>query len=265
MQSQVNSTSTEESLTSHPIKSLLDFINPCMICHADIPVIPVEMKCFNCLRDGKCLYRVCMDCCREYLKLNKPKIRRIAHFEDGRSDSTVKCLTCPNRVNLELINSFMAYRIDWFLINIIDKYHPKNFNCDRCNDFKGSQKDILHHYKNTCSKRVVKCNWCDFLYKSDELTSHLLNCRNAPRCYYCKNVMIDSSHQGECPQRVLRCGYCNEGIFSKDFQEHIQRHSSEIDIRYEKVISNSNQPGVDTGSMVISPEGEIQVFVVGGI
>ncbi len=137
----------------------------CLIC-MNIPDIPVILK-ENC--GGECCFGkkkqlFCLTCTRDYFNLNTPKSERTY---------TLKHIICSKRVNPQHLNAEKTYTVkDGYVFDILDKKHPESIYCRRCEMRFKSRIELRSHQVAECSKRSVKCTFCDYMSIPNDLLEH---------------------------------------------------------------------------------------------
>lgn len=224
----------------------------CLICHDPVRV-PVQLTCFPCQRgDGgkSCndMTRICLECARTYLELDKPFFAR---------RTCIKCLTCDATTNPYNLKTEDAYRKDYLFMSLDAKTDYQCFHCA----FSGSQSDLEKHVHSDCIYRYTVCNGrgdegrcclpyrvcdrkehqskcpfftfctqCEDYVPKDEYSSHIQIQHSHRQCLYCQaSFPIDSeewcTHVVECEWRPILCKLCtNRPVRRKEYLAHLQSH-----------------------------------------
>lgn len=229
---------------NHPHSVPFDPIE-CSICLETVRV-PVGFECFPCERKpGKAscnsVRRACILCAREYLKLNKPPMKR---------PTEKKCLVCPATCNpRHLAQGDAAYRKDFMYMAIDKRSDYPCFYDDKGCAFTGTQNDLDRHMHGECEYRWTPCV-CGALYRVYQAADHFRSCcmyQECPVCrewvlenelsehrklihhqFVCPNVGCDhvgASEQHEaCPYQLLSCEACHQPYPRKDAVRHWKDH-----------------------------------------
>lgn len=235
----------------------------CYICH-DRVRIPVRFTCFPCPKTNQpscnSMIRVCIQCAKEYLQLNKAVAKRTA---------TRKCLVCPSTIQCKDIRLLGSFEKDYLVMRFDKDDDYACFHEDKGCGFKGTQVALDHHLQQECQFREVSCKHCKKIYFFPNEEKHKARCAAQTRCKYCSEFVPireledhvltvhgltrckDCSiyvpthsikdHANKCPFHKEQCPHCKGKVLAQEFQSHLSRHIKELQVeieRYTKAVDN---------------------------
>lgn len=221
----------------------------CYICQENVR-IPVRFLCFDCPRNNhqptcNSMTRVCIQCAREYLQLNKPIAKRTAKR---------KCLLCPATISCQNITPQQAYEKDYLLMRLDTKPDYPCFHED-CR-FTGTQMELDHHLQHDCLFRNVCCPHCKKHHPLHRTDDHKKRCSGFTTCVFCSertptSLMRDhvlethqktfctdcktfiqtetmQDHPKKCPFHRRQCPYCRNKLFASGYYSHVSKHLEDL-------------------------------------
>jgi hypothetical protein len=135
----------------------------CLICHST-PDIPVQLKetCGgSCCSKKVQLY--CLRCVRQYFCLNQKKNDR---------PYSLRHIICSKTTNPMRLNAEKAYFIDESSMKLMDIFMKDPIKCRLCSEECPNRVYLWNHMRETCSKRTVKCSYCNTWAEPNDLLRH---------------------------------------------------------------------------------------------
>lgn len=229
-------------------------MNECIICREGV-FIPVELTCFRCHKKNSIscssFCRVCRKCAHGYLQLDVSVDER---------DFFKKCLYCPALCSGFFMTADSAYRKDFVMMqNDVFTGH----SCPYCEHVQGTQMSLDQHLDTECPEFFVQCS-CGTTLKRKDYMFHLPACLHHEECEEChkyisltliENHMTEehsfikctlcekyffyrdmSRHiRQECPERMIQCEYCRQGVKCSKMLNHMEQHERLFEHKFNEL------------------------------
>ena len=153
------------------------------------------------------------------------------YFKDGRADREIRCLEvyCNNR---------MGKGCPWVgtVANIESHLFVCPFDVVKCTNGCGAElkrSNLQTHLTDRCSKRIVKCQYCQSTGMYIIITSkhHIDKCTHYPvKCGDCLEKLPRFeilSHTKACAKALVSCEYSSIGCNEKIMRGNLEKHNEE--------------------------------------